>query len=81
MEKKETVEENVVRITPVTRFDSAIERIENAFKTHDKVLLSAINSGIPNLVLIAEVTKVKIPDLHQINFIETLKTPSKDKIF
>ena len=76
--QKEQVDPNVIRITPGTYVEKAIERIEEAFKTYDKVILSAINSGIPNLVLIAEITKVKIADLHQLNSIETLKTSNKD---
>jgi len=76
--QQETIDENIIRVTHSTNVERAIERIEKALQTFDKVILSAINSGIPNVVLIAEIAKVKIADLHQLNTVETLKTSTKD---
>ena len=76
--ERENTEPNVIRVTANTRIENALNRIEEAFKTFEKVMLSAINSGIPNLVLITEISKAKIADLHQLNFIETLRTSTKD---
>jgi hypothetical protein len=71
--------ENEIRVTTGTNIERAVSRVEEAFKTHEKVLFSAINSGIPNLVLIVEICKAKILGVHQLNVLETLKTATKDQ--
>lgn len=76
--EKDNSPENLIKITFKTKIVSVIERIEELLKTHDTVILSAINSGISNLVLITEIAKVKLGDLHQINSLETLKSPSNN---
>merc|ERR1712032_1517519 len=53
-------------------------RIEKAFETFDHVKLSGINSGISKLIVILEITKVKLENLHQINLVETLTSESND---
>jgi hypothetical protein len=80
-EKKEInrTPENEIRVTPGTNIERAVSRVEEALKTNDKILFSAINAGIPNLVFIVEICKVKIGGLHQSNIIETLKSSTKDQ--
>merc|ERR1711957_1164690 len=56
----------------------AVERIEKAFEKFDHVKLSGINSGISKLIVILEITKVKLENLHQINLVETLTGESTD---
>ena len=80
--KKEEIQnktpDNEIRVTVKTFIEKAVMRAEEAFKTYDKVTFSAINVGIPNLVLIVEICKAKIAGVHQVNTLETLKTSSKD---
>jgi len=76
--EKDNSPENLIKITFKTKIVTVIERIEELLKSHDKVILSAINSGISNLVLITEIAKVKLGDLHQVNSLETLKSPSNN---
>ena len=71
--------ENEIRVTPGTNIERAVSRVEEALKTYDKILFSAINAGIPNLVFIVEICKVKLGGLHQANIIETLKSSSKSQ--
>ena len=70
--------ENEIRVSFKTDVKNAIERIEKAFEKFDHVKLSGINSGISKLIVILEITKVKLENLHQINMVETLTSQSTD---
>ena len=67
-----TTPENEIRVSGKTPVLRAVERIETAFKNFDNVTISGINSGISRVLLITEIVKLKIPDLHQYNQIETI---------
>jgi len=75
---KELNQDNDIRVSTSTNIVKAVERAQHAFNSDDKVTFSGINFGISNLILIVEITKVKIPGVHQLTVIETLKTESKD---
>jgi hypothetical protein len=64
--------ENEIRVSFKTDVIRAVERATKAFETFETVKFSAINSGMSRLILIVEITKIKLEGLHQINFIETL---------
>jgi len=70
--QREQLAENDIRVSFKTDIFRAVERVEKAFETHDTVKFSAINSGISKLIVIIEITKVKLEGLHQINIVETL---------
>jgi hypothetical protein len=70
--------ENEIRVSFKTDVLRAVERVAAAFEKHEDVRLSAINSGISKLILIVEISKIKIEGLHQYNSIETLTKESKD---
>ena len=76
---KSNVPENEIRVsfqTPVLR---GVERVEDAFKKFDNVTLTGINSGISRVLLITEIIKLKVPNLHQYNLIETIKTEKHEE--
>ena len=70
--------ENEVRVSGKTNVFRAVERIEEAFKKYDHIILSGINTGISKVLLITEISKIKIPGLHQYNLIETITMEMKD---
>ncbi len=70
--QREQLAENDIRVSFKTDIFRAVERVEKAFQTFDTVKFSAINSGISKLIVIIEITKVKLEGLHQINIVETL---------
>ena len=78
-DKGPKIPDNEFRISPKTNIYFALERIEKAFKTFDHIVLSGINAGISRVLLIAEITKLKIGALHQYNFLETMITEIKEE--
>jgi len=64
--------ENEIRVSFKTDVLRAVERAAAAFNTFEVVKFSAINSGISKLILIVEITKIKLEGLHQVNHLETL---------
>ena len=77
-EIKNDLPDNEIRVSFKTDVQGAVERIEKAFEKFDHVKLSGINSGISKLIVILEITKVKLENLHQINMVETLTGTSTD---
>ena len=71
---KSNVPENEIRISGQTPVLRGVSRVEEAFKKFDNVTLTGINSGISKVLLITEIIKLKVPNLHQYNLIETIKT-------
>ena len=71
--------ENEIRISNRTDVVHGVERVEEAFKKFDNVILSGINQGISNVLLITEIVKLKIENLHQYNFIETITREVKEE--
>ena len=69
---KSTTPENEVRVSAKTNVLGAVDRIVKVFETFDNVVLSGINTGISKVLLITEIIKLKVPDLHQYNLIETI---------
>jgi hypothetical protein len=76
--KEHTGPENEIRVSFKTDVLRAVERAAEAFKTNEVVKFSAINTGISKLILIVEITKIKIEALHQINHLETLTKEKED---
>ena len=70
---KTSAPENEIRVSDRTNVLHGVERVEEAFKKFDNVTLSGINNGISKVLLITEIVKLKIKDLHQYNLIETIK--------
>ena len=70
--QKSTAPENEIRVSGKTNVMKCIERIEEVFKKFDNIVISGINSGISTVLLVTEIIKLKIPDLHQYNLIESL---------
>merc|ERR1712160_6192 len=77
-EDRPQLPDNEIRVSFKTDVAGAVERIEKAFEKFDHVKLSGINSGISKLIVILEITKVKLENLHQINLVETLTGESTD---
>merc|ERR1711957_123350 len=77
-EDRPQLPDNEIRVSFKTDVSGAVERIEKAFEKFDHVKLSGINSGISKLIVILEITKVKLENLHQINLVETLTGESTD---
>jgi len=69
---KSDAPENEIRVSGRTNVINGVERVEEAFKKFDNVTLSGINDGISNVLLITEIVKLKITNLHQYNLIETI---------
>ena len=69
---KSDAPENEIRVSSRTNVINGVERVEEAFKKFDNVTLSGINDGISNVLLITEIIKLKITNLHQYNLIETI---------
>ena len=76
---KSNVPENEIRISPQTQVLRGVTRVEEAFKKFDNVTLTGINTGISRVLLITEIIKLKIPNLHQYNLIETIKTEKHEE--
>ena len=70
---KTSAPENEIRVSDRTNVLHGVERVEEAFKKFDNVTLSGINNGISKVLLITEIVKLKIDNLHQYNLIETIK--------
>ena len=71
--------ENEIRVSNRTDVVRGVDRVEEAFKKFDNVTLSGINGGISNVLLITEIVKLKIKDLHQYNLIETITREMKEE--
>ena len=69
---KSDAPENEIRVSGRTNVLSGVERVEEAFKKFENVTISGINDGISKVLLITEIVKLKIKDLHQYNLIETI---------
>ncbi len=74
---KSNFPENEIRVSGKTNVLKAVQRIGEALKTFDNVIISGINTGISKVLLIAEIAKLKEKeeaklDLHQYNLIETI---------
>jgi len=52
--------ENLILVSVKTDVVNAVDRAVDAIKKHESVTLSGLNSGISKLILIAEITKLKI---------------------
>jgi len=52
--------ENLILVSVKTDVVNAVDRAVEAIKKHEFVTLSGLNSGISKLILIAEITKLKI---------------------
>ena len=77
--QKSTVPENEIRVSGQTNVIRGVERVEEAFKKFDNVILSGINTGISKVLLITEIVKLKVLGLHQYNLIETIKTEKHEE--
>jgi hypothetical protein len=53
-------QDNLILISVKTDELSAVERAVDALNKNGAVSFSALNSGISNMILIAEITKVKV---------------------
>ena len=71
--------ENEIRVSAQSNVLKGVERVEEAFKKFDNVVLSGINAGISKVLLITEIIKLKVNDLHQYNFIETITREVKEE--
>ena len=69
---KSDAPENEIRVSGRTNVLNGVERVEEAFKKFENVTISGINDGISKVLLITEIVKLKIKDLHQYNLIETI---------
>ena len=77
--QKSTVPENEIRVSGQTNVIRGVERVGEAFKKFDNVILSGINTGISKVLLITEIVKLKVLGLHQYNLIETIKTEKHEE--
>ena len=77
--QKSNVPENEIRVSGQTNVIRGVERVEEAFKKFDNVILSGINTGISKVLLITEIVKLKVLGLHQYNLIETIKTEKREE--
>ena len=73
------VPENEMRITFKTPIPVAVKRIEEILGKFDHITLSGMNSVISKVLLLTEITKLKIHGLHQYNLIETLTMELKEE--
>ena len=76
---KSNLPENEIRVSGQTPVLRGVERVEEAFKKFDNVTLTGINTGISKVLLITEIIKLKVPNLHQYNLIETIKTEKHEE--
>ena len=76
---KSNTPENEIRVSGQTNVLKGVERVEEAFKKFENVTLSGINTGISKVLLITEIVKLKIENLHQYNFIETITREVKEE--
>ena len=77
--QRNNVPENEIRVSNQTHVLKGVSRVEEAFKKFDHVIISGINTGISKVLLITEIVKLKVPDLHQYNLIETIKTEKHEE--
>ena len=73
------VPENEMRITFKTPIPVAVKRIEEILGKFDHITLSGMNSVISKVLLLTEITKLKIHGLHQYNLIETITMELKEE--
>ena len=77
--QRNNVPENEIRVSSQTQVLKGVIRVEEAFKKFDNVIISGINTGISKVLLITEIVKLKVPNLHQYNLIETIKTEKHEE--
>ena len=77
--QRTNIPENEIRVSGQTPVLRGVERVEEAFKKFDNVTLTGINTGISKVLLITEIIKLKVPNLHQYNLIETIKTEKHEE--
>ena len=65
---------NEIKISENTDVHETIDFIMNLFtiKNYETIIISGLNNAIKKVVLIAEIIKIKIPGLHQLNEINCL---------
>ena len=73
------IPENEIRVSERTSVVRSAERIAEVLKTHDNVLITGINFGISKVLIIAELSKINVPGLHQINKLETITSSIKEE--
>jgi len=72
--------ENLVKISLKTDVRNIIKYAVYLLKKRglDYIVLSGLNQAITRVVLVAEIVKIKIPGLHQINSISNMSFPDKE---
>ena len=73
------VPENEMRLTYKTSIPFAVKRIEEILNKFDHITLSGMNSVISKVLLLTEITKLKIHGLHQYNLLETITMELKEE--
>ena len=73
------VPENELRITYKTSIPFGVKRIEEILTKFDHITLSGMNSVISKVLLLTEITKLKIHGLHQYNLLETITMELKEE--
>jgi len=73
------VPENELRITYKTSIPFGVKRIEEILNKFDHITLSGMNSVISKVLLLTEITKLKIHGLHQYNLLETITMELKEE--
>ena len=73
---------NEIKISENTDVHETIDFIMNLFtiKNYETIIISGLNNAIKKVVLIAEIIKIKIPGLHQLNEINCLNKINNHEI-
>ena len=73
---------NEIKISENTDVHETIDFIMNLFtiKNYETIIISGLNNAIKKVVLIAEIIKIKIPGLHQLNEINCLNKINNNEI-
>lgn len=73
---------NEIKISDNTDVHETIDFIMNllTIKNYDTIIISGLNNAIKKVVLIAEIIKIKIPGLHQLNEINCLNKINNNDI-
>ena len=73
---------NEIKISENTDVHETIDFIMNLFtiKNYETIIISGLNNAIKKVVLIAEIIKIKIPGLHQLNEINCLNKINNNDI-
>lgn len=73
-EAKDSAPEELIKVSIKTNVQDAVSRAQKTLETLDHVSFSGLNLGINKVLLISEVFKIKVPNMHQYNKLETLTT-------